>query len=116
MIIGPPGPTGEIVIALSDSGWTTGDGSGVRKIEPLPEAPSRLTLICGGAKAGSLTKCCSLPGCVARMVSTGGTQPAVATVNVQPRGLRPRSRSVTCTRSPAANGLSGRKLAPLLPE
>ena len=58
MIIGPQGPTGWIVIALLLSGWTVGEGSGVRKMSSLEAADVRLRIVIfGGARLGREMKC-----------------------------------------------------------
>src|SRR5437588_208714 len=58
MIIGPPGPTGLIVIALSEPGWTIGEGSGVRRIAPVSDGARLSTLIRGGVRPGMLICVC----------------------------------------------------------
>src|SRR5436853_6374198 len=82
-ISGPPGPTGESVTVVVEPGCTTGEGSGVRKIDPLP--PGLRTAIFGGWRAGSLLKLCSLSGCVEVMLSVGGVGAERRTVNDQRR-------------------------------
>ena len=58
MIIGPHGPTGWIVIALLLSGWTVGEGSGVRKMSSFDAAEVRLRIVIfGGARLGREMKC-----------------------------------------------------------
>src|SRR4051794_35893014 len=113
-ISGPPGPTGESVTVAADPGCTTGEGSGVRKIEPLP--PALRTAIFGGCSPGSLLKLCSLSGCVEVMVSVGGVGADRRTVNDQRRMRWRGSVSVTVTPSPSSNGVAGTKLAPRSPE
>src|SRR5262249_26212727 len=114
-IIGPPGPTGEIVTVFVLPGCTIGDGSGVRKIEPEVVAPGLMTVILGGVSAGSLTNCWSLSGWVAGRLRTGGVAPGVATVNVVLRGARPRTRTIARTRSPGVSARSRTRLAPAEP-
>src|SRR4051794_23792645 len=113
-ISGPPGPTGESVTVAADPGCTTGEGSGVRKIEPLP--PALRTATFGGCSPGSLLKLCSLSGCVEVMVSVGGVGADRRTVNDQRRTRWRVSVSVTVTPSPSSNGVAGTKLAPRSPE
>src|SRR3954453_17919332 len=116
MIIGPPGPTGEIVITLSEPGWTIGEGSGVRKMSPGRVGPAFSTVICGGVNPGSDANDCSFEGWVCGRLSTGGIIPRRATGNAVWSGGRPWSLIVTETCSPWANGTKGTKLAPCPPE
>ena len=80
MIIGPPGPTGLIVNSLLLSGWTIGDGSGVRKMSPPPAEAPRRTVIFGASSEGADAKWSSLSGCTASVLITGGIGPRRATV------------------------------------
>ena len=86
-IIGPPGPTGVIVSSLLLSGWTIGDGSGVRKMSPPPRDAPRWTVILGASSDGCETKWSSLFGCSVSALMTGGTGARRATVKA--RAQRP---------------------------
>ena len=116
VIIGPPGPTGWISIVLWLSGWTMGEGRGVRNTRPRVPPTSLLMSMRGGRRSGCETKCWSFSGCCFLRLSTGCTGPRRAIVNVRRTGLRCRIRTTSLTRSPCANGRSGMKLAPREPE
>ena len=116
MIIGPPGPTGEIVIVFVLPGWTTGDGSGVRKMSPAAPGNDRRTVILGGSRSGREAKCWSFEGCCAGRFSGGCIGARWAIPNEKRRGRRCRTRTTASTRSPWTNGRSGTKLAPRRPE
>src|SRR6202042_3078903 len=95
MIIGPPGPTGLTVSSLLLSGWTIGDGSGVRKMSPPPPEAPRRTVILGASRDGSEVKWSSLSGCSASALITGGIGARRATVNRDLTARAARRRTST---------------------
>src|SRR5436305_15161595 len=118
MIIGPPGPTGLMVIELLLSGWTIGDGSGVSMMSPsfLTTGERIDVVIRGGVRVGWVLKWWSFPGCVFVRLSGPCGGPRVATVNDCFTGALPLTRTTRFTFSPSSKGWSGKKLAPRSPE